>query len=137
MHTHTHTSTHTHSHTHTRTNTHTHTPNTHTHTHTHTHTAGITQLDNHQSPVVSIKPISADTPTSSSIGHVVSLLNKERDDDDGGSTGLSFQLATLDRYCGCVLNAFVIWHLYSLSGYSCVLNVFIVTAVYLLNVMYL
>ncbi len=49
--------------------------------------AGIPLLDNHNSPVVSVTPISADTPSHT-------LVSQE----DSSTTGLSFQLATLDRY---------------------------------------
>ncbi len=48
--------------------------------------AGIPLLNNHDSPIVSITPISTDAPSQS-------LLSQE----DSSTTGLSFQLATLDR----------------------------------------
>ncbi|XP_064397661.1 cytoplasmic dynein 2 intermediate chain 1-like [Halichondria panicea] len=50
-------------------------------------TAGIPLLDNHNSPVVSVTPISAPSHT---------LLSQE----DSSTTGLSFQLATLDSSGG-------------------------------------
>ena len=92
-HTHVHTLSHTyislsHSHTHTISITFSHT---HTHTHTHTLPAGIPHLDSHQAPVVSITPISADEGGGARTGALLDHPEEE-------AVGLSFQLASLDRW---------------------------------------
>jgi hypothetical protein len=56
--------------------------------------AGIPQTDNHRAPIVSITPIST---ASGGGGGVTSGHREGGDDVQETSSGLSFQLATLDR----------------------------------------